>query len=67
LESDKVSWFPPGHPKAIPVVAAAKVRENITSQNSLPEKDNDKEMVTILFTSFTSCILSKMEIFMTGL
>jgi len=44
VESDKVSWFPPGHPKAIPVVAAAKVRENITSQNSSPEKDNEKEM-----------------------
>nr|CAG4636371.1 EOG090X0A6P [Eubosmina coregoni] len=44
IESDKVSWFPPGHPKACPVVAAAKVRENISNKNSSPEKESDREM-----------------------
>nr|CAG4648099.1 EOG090X0A6P [Moina brachiata] len=44
LESDKVSWFPPGHPKACPVVAAAKVRENMKSQPSIIEKELDKEI-----------------------
>lgn len=44
LESDKVSWFPPGHPKSCPVVAAAKVRENISNQNNSQEKDTDVEM-----------------------
>nr|CAG4647253.1 EOG090X0A6P [Megafenestra aurita] len=44
LESDKVSWFPPGHPKACPVVAAAKVRENISNQNISPEKETDNVM-----------------------
>jgi hypothetical protein len=37
-----------GHPKACPVVAAAKVRENISNQNNTPEKDTDIEMVVIL-------------------
>jgi hypothetical protein len=45
IESDKVSWFPPGHPKACPVVAAAKVRENISSHSNSPEKESDREMV----------------------
>ena len=45
LESDKVSWFPPGHPKACPVVSAAKVRENITPPSSTEEKEQDKEIV----------------------
>ena len=63
LESDKVSWFPPGHPKAIPVVAAAKVRENITSRKSPPEKDNEKEMVKVFFRNF---VLIKTEIIAIG-
>jgi polyglutamine-binding protein 1 len=41
-----------GHPKACPVVAAAKVRENISNQNNTPEKDNDVEMVNYFFTLY---------------
>nr|CAG4641058.1 EOG090X0A6P [Eulimnadia texana] len=47
FESDKVSWFPPGHPKAIPVVAASKVRENLQNQKKPQEvtmQDKDEEM-----------------------
>ena len=55
MQSDKVSWFPPGHPKAIPVVAAAKVRENITNHNT-SEKESDREMVmTPYHSSSLSC------------
>jgi len=44
LESDRVSWFPPGHPKAIPVVAAAQVRQNLANVKPLPDKEMDKEI-----------------------
>lgn len=47
LESDRVSWFPPGHPKAIPVVAAAQVRQNLANVKPLPDKEMDKEIVSI--------------------
>nr|CAG4634948.1 EOG090X0A6P [Alona affinis] len=46
LESDKVSWFPPGHPRACPVVAAAKMRENLSHNSSSDSKELqlDREM-----------------------
>nr|CAG4638614.1 EOG090X0A6P [Cyclestheria hislopi] len=43
METDKVSWFPPGHPKAIPVLAAAKVRENILSQKVDKEVSDEEK------------------------
>ena len=45
LETDRVSWFPPGHPKAIPVLAAAQVRKNLSNQKISQEKEIDKEVV----------------------
>lgn len=42
----------PGHPKSCPVVAAAKVRENISNQNNSQEKDTDVEMVCFPMTVF---------------
>jgi len=45
LETEKVSWFPPGHPRSCPVVAAAKVRENITTQTTSFERENEREIV----------------------
>nr|CAG4650345.1 EOG090X0A6P [Sida crystallina] len=44
IETDRVAWFPPGHPKAIPVLAAAQVRQNLSNQKNIQDKESDKEM-----------------------
>ena len=59
IESDKVSWFPPGNPKAIPVLAAAKVRENMeANQKPVQDKETSLEMVHS-YVNFLKICMSK--------
>lgn len=41
--TDRVSWFPPGHPKARIMEAASQVRQLLQSQLSNMDEDDDED------------------------
>lgn len=65
--TDKVSWLPPGHPKAKITEAASHVREMIQNQihmdPEVEESDDDDEHAMDLDSDMVSAFLSRFENF----
>ena len=65
--TDKVSWLPPGHPKAKITEAASHVREMIQNQihmdPEVEESDDDDEHAMDLDSDMVGAFLSRFENF----
>eukprot|EP00088_Acartia_fossae_P067710 TRINITY_DN8479_c0_g1_i1.p1 TRINITY_DN8479_c0_g1~~TRINITY_DN8479_c0_g1_i1.p1 ORF type:complete len:327 (-),score=89.10 TRINITY_DN8479_c0_g1_i1:3-983(-) len=46
-KTDKVSWLPPGHPRAQPSDAASKLREDLSVEASQKQKEQEEETMSM--------------------
>ena len=46
-KTDKVSWLPPGHPRANVTEAASKIREIIQFQNSVKKQQEEEDAMSL--------------------
>ena len=46
-KTDKVSWLPPGHPRANITEAASKIREIILLQNSIKKQQEEEDAMSL--------------------